>query len=118
MPFGKVVSGLANGSLDLTPPAADSSPEDTAGIPAPTGEGDGAEAPSDPSDPVIDDPNPAGDGPEPTEETVTEGTTTVIDEALDATPTRADLVALLEPDEGILEIVDAALEETPLDEVT
>lgn len=118
MPFGKVVSGLANNSLDLTPPAAVPSPEDTAGIPAPTGEGDGAEAPADPSDPVIDDPNPAGDEPEPTEETVTEGTTAAIDEALDATPTRADLVALLEPDEGILEIVDAALEETPLDEVT
>lgn len=118
MPFGKVVSGLANGSLDLTPPAAVSSPGDPAEIPAPTGEGDGAEAPTDPSNPVIDDPTLAGDEPEPTEETVTEGTTAVIEEPLGETPTEADLVALLEPDEEILEIVDAALEETPLDEVT
>ena len=119
MPFGKVVSGLANGSLELTPPAAVPPSGDGQEIAAPSDEGDGAEPPADPADPVeivTDDPVPEGGQPQPAEGTITEGATATIDEAPgESTAAKdealgdphidVDLVALFDTDEEIVEIV-------------
>ena len=132
MPFGKVVSGLANGSLELTPPAAVPPSGDGQEIAAPSDEGDGAEPPADPADPVeivTDDPVPEGGQPQPAEGTITEGATATIDEAPgESTAAKdealgdphidVDLVALFDTDEEIVEIVAAAAADTPLDEMT
>lgn len=132
MPFGKVVSGLANGSLELTPPAAVPPSEDGQEIAAPSDEGDGAEPPADPANPVeivSDDPVAEGGQTEPAEETVTDGAAATIDEAPgESTATMdeaqgdpaidVDLVALFDTGEEIVEIVAAAAADTPLNEMT
>jgi len=132
MSFGKVVSGLANGSLDLAPPPAE--PADAADVPATEDTGE-VIAPTDPAEVV------AGDEPATTEEilaeevvaeeivteevvaeeivpeeTVIEDSTAPVEEAPVEILPETEVVEIIDPDSEIVEILDAADEETPIEE--